>query len=212
MVQSVPLQTHLFKQIFASSDPKGKGKGKQKATSDNTLRNVASQFNWEATARDLRSFIESHTALADNSKDDSIATFIDNQNIEFHIPSRPLLIEEQELDSLVLELEQATEESVQQTTREVDTFDRDWLLHRCSEYIQGSGSTAFTDTTLCTDLFTILRSKESADKIQDNLIDLLGYESLDFVSELILNRDTIVQNIMSQVWRVWIYRYISGTC
>jgi hypothetical protein len=64
MVQTVPLQTHLFKQIFASTDPKGKGKGKQKATSDNTLRNVASQFNWEATARDLRSFIESHTALA----------------------------------------------------------------------------------------------------------------------------------------------------
>jgi hypothetical protein len=40
-----------------------------------------------------------------------------------------------------------------------------------------------------------------ADKIQDTLIDLLGYESLDFVSELLTNRDTIVQNIMSQVRR-----------
>jgi hypothetical protein len=80
------------------------------------------------------------------------------------------LIEEQELDSLVLELEQATEESVQQTTREVDTFDRDWLLHRCGEYIQGSGSTAFTDTTLCTDLFTILRSKESGKLLNVDII------------------------------------------
>lgn len=40
-----------------------------------------------------------------------------------------------------------------------------------------------------------------ADKIQDTLIDLLGYESLDFISELLTNRDTIVQNIMSQVRR-----------
>lgn len=39
--------------------------------------------------------------------------------------------------------------------------------------------------------------------IQDTLIGLLGYESLDFVSQLLLNRDTIVHNIMSQVcWTI----------
>jgi hypothetical protein len=71
------------------------------------------------------------------------------------------LIEEQELDSLVGEIERSTEDTVQQTTPEVNAFDRDWLLHRCSEYIQRSGSTAFTSTALCTDIFTILRSKEN---------------------------------------------------
>lgn len=35
--------------------------------------------------------------------------------------------------------------------------------------------------------------------IQETLIDLLGYESLDFTSELLLNRSTIVENIMAQV-------------
>ncbi|KAG2182998.1 hypothetical protein INT44_005979, partial [Umbelopsis vinacea] len=185
---SLPLHTNLFKQIFANTNPKGKGK--QKVTTDNTFVDVTSEFNWEASVRDLRLFMESHTA--------QVATFVDNQNIDFHLPSRPILIEEQELDSLVGEIEQSTEEIVQETAPEVNEYDRDWLLQRCSEYIRRSGSTAFTDTALCTDLFTILRSKENADKIQDTLIDLLGYESLDFVSELLLNRDTIVQNIMSQ--------------
>jgi hypothetical protein len=62
MVQSLPLHTNLFKQIFANANPKGKGKGKQKVTTDNTFVNVLSEFNWEASVRDLRSFIESHTA------------------------------------------------------------------------------------------------------------------------------------------------------
>jgi hypothetical protein len=71
------------------------------------------------------------------------------------------LIEEQELDTLVEEIERSSEEIVRETTPEVNAFDRDWLLHRCSAYIKRSGSTAFTDTALCTDLFTILRSKEN---------------------------------------------------
>jgi hypothetical protein len=62
MVQSLPLHTNLFKQIFANTSPKGKGKGKQKVATGNTITNVTSEFNWEASVRDLRSFIESHTA------------------------------------------------------------------------------------------------------------------------------------------------------
>lgn len=71
------------------------------------------------------------------------------------------MIEEQELDTLVEEIERSPEKIVQETTPEVNEFDRDWLLHRCSTYIKRSGSSAFTDIALCTDLFTILRSKEN---------------------------------------------------
>lgn len=87
---------------------------------------------------------------------------IDNQGIEFNVPSRPLLIEERELDSFASELEEPREEKIQEKEQEqFNTFDRDWLLRRCGEYITNSGSSAFTDTALCTDLFTILRSKNN---------------------------------------------------
>lgn len=37
------------------------------------------------------------------------------------------------------------------------------------------------------------------DSIQNTLVDLLGYEALDMVSTLIMNRSTLVENIMNQV-------------
>lgn len=86
---------------------------------------------------------------------------IDNQAIEFNVPSRPLLIEERELDSLAQGLEEPPAESVQEEVVAFNEYDRDWLLRRCGEYIATSGSSAFTATGLCTDLFTILRSKDS---------------------------------------------------
>jgi hypothetical protein len=62
MVHSLPLQASLFKQIFATSNPKGKGKGKQKAAADNGLSNLPSEIDWETSLRDLHSFIQSHAA------------------------------------------------------------------------------------------------------------------------------------------------------
>lgn len=50
--------------------------------------------------------------------------------------------------------------------------------------------------TLCADIFTILRSGDSDDDIQMSLVELLGYEALDLIAELIANRSTIVHNII----------------
>jgi hypothetical protein len=49
---------------------------------------------------------------------------------------------------------------------------------------------------LCADLFTIIRSGDSDESIQASLVELLGYQAFDFISELILNRSTIVHNII----------------
>lgn len=67
MVYSLPLQTSLFKQIFASTNPKGKGKGKQTAAADNSFRNHSLEINWESTVRDFHSFIQAHAAQAGNA-------------------------------------------------------------------------------------------------------------------------------------------------
>ena len=49
---------------------------------------------------------------------------------------------------------------------------------------------------LCADIFTILRSGSSDDDIQQTLIELLGFDAVDFIIELITNRTTIVHNII----------------
>lgn len=49
---------------------------------------------------------------------------------------------------------------------------------------------------MCADVFTVIRSGDSDESIQASLVELLGYQGFDFISELILNRSTIVHNII----------------
>ncbi|KAI8983869.1 Sec63 Brl domain-containing protein [Pilobolus umbonatus] len=72
-------------------------------------------------------------------------------------------------------------------------YDRDWLLKQCRLHNNLHG---LDEQQLCANIFTIIRSGESDDDIQNTLVDILGYEALDFIIELISNRTTIVQNIM----------------
>jgi hypothetical protein len=61
---------------------------------------------------------------------------------------------------------------------------------------QGTGMDVYQ---LCSELFTVLRSGETDDDIQMTLVERLGYEALDFISELIGHRSTIVHNIIRLV-------------
>lgn len=71
------------------------------------------------------------------------------------------------------------------------------LVHRQTrKYIAANDSVGLDDKKLCADIFTILRSGDSDESIQISLVELLGYEALDFISELIPNRPTIVRNII----------------
>jgi hypothetical protein len=49
---------------------------------------------------------------------------------------------------------------------------------------------------LSADIFTIIRSGDTDDDIQISLVELLGYEALDFITDLISHRSTIVRNII----------------
>lgn len=69
-------------------------------------------------------------------------------------------------------------------------------MHRQTrKHIAANGSLGFDDKKLCANIFTILRSGDSDESIQISLVELLGYEAFDFISELITNRSTIEHNI-----------------
>lgn len=70
------------------------------------------------------------------------------------------------------------------------------LLRQTRKHISANDSLGFDDKKLCADIFTILRSGDSDESIQTSLVELLGYEAFDFISELIPNRSTIVHNII----------------
>ncbi|KAF9939122.1 hypothetical protein BGZ65_011345, partial [Modicella reniformis] len=79
-------------------------------------------------------------------------------------------------------------------------YDRVWLINQCTTHLTvfSDPSTEMTPKRLSTDVFTILRSDKPDDDIQMNLVDLLGFENLEFITALLTNRRIIVDNVMSQ--------------
>ncbi|CAG8668801.1 8138_t:CDS:10, partial [Racocetra persica] len=75
------------------------------------------------------------------------------------------------------------------------SLNREWFLKQCESHISTFGDVggAITPIKLCTNIFTVLRSKQ--DDIETELVDLLGYENLNFVTTLVTNRFEIVENI-----------------
>ncbi|CAG8651394.1 1656_t:CDS:10, partial [Funneliformis mosseae] len=57
---------------------------------------------------------------------------------------------------------------------------------------------AITPEKLCTSIFTILRSDMGDDDIQTELVDLIGFDNLNFVTTLVTKRLTILENIISK--------------
>ncbi|RIB18575.1 Sec63 Brl domain-containing protein [Gigaspora rosea] len=76
------------------------------------------------------------------------------------------------------------------------SFGKEWLLKQCESHIStfGDAGGAITPIKLCTNIFTVLRSNKK-DDIETELVDLLGYENLNFVTALVTNRHKIVENI-----------------
>lgn len=74
---------------------------------------------------------------------------------------------------------------------EVPSYDRDWLLNQCQRL-----QTSLDSIKICTDIFTMLRSKKDLTDIQSSLVDLLGYDNMEFVTQLLSNRALIVKNII----------------
>lgn len=72
---------------------------------------------------------------------------------------------------------------------------REWLMNRCLEYLSKTKNTMDIDELSGT-LESILTSKTSDIDLQSNIIDILGYEDLDFVAELISNQSTIADGLV----------------
>ncbi|KAF9426913.1 hypothetical protein BGZ94_005813 [Podila epigama] len=79
-------------------------------------------------------------------------------------------------------------------------YDRAWLINQCNTHIDvfSDPSTEMTGKRLSIDIFTILRSDKPDDDIQINLVDLLGFDNFEFITSLLTNRRTIVDNVMAQ--------------
>ncbi|KAK7206302.1 Sec63 Brl domain-containing protein [Myxozyma melibiosi] len=73
---------------------------------------------------------------------------------------------------------------------------REWLMNRCLDYLTSKNNTMDIEE-LMGSLESILTSKSSDLDLQSRLIDILGYDDLDFVTELISNRSKIVDGLAS---------------
>ncbi|KAJ2047917.1 putative steryl acetyl hydrolase mug81 [Coemansia sp. RSA 922] len=79
-------------------------------------------------------------------------------------------------------------------------FNKHWLFSKCSQTVMAAGMGANADATeaMCTEIFTLLRSGRSDNEIQGQLLELVGFENMDFLGELISMREAIVAEITKE--------------
>ncbi|KAF8475719.1 Sec63 Brl domain-containing protein [Kalaharituber pfeilii] len=72
-------------------------------------------------------------------------------------------------------------------------YDRNWLFVQCAEHCAKHGG-ALGLEDLSSNLLSILSSNSNNDELQSSLTDILGYEDLELVGDLILHRHSIVNS------------------
>ncbi|KAJ3337146.1 activating signal cointegrator 1 complex subunit [Gonapodya sp. JEL0774] len=83
-------------------------------------------------------------------------------------------------------------------------FGREWLLRfgkncKCLSMTHGEeAATIVSPIQLCIDVFTILRSESPDDEIQLSLVELLGFDNMEFVTELVSRRTEVVERVMAK--------------
>lgn len=71
-----------------------------------------------------------------------------------------------------------------------------WLENKCSEIASRKGG--LDSTALRDQILDVLESNRPEDEVQGSLTDLIGFDDLDFVIELLSHRGTIVASLASQ--------------
>ena len=74
-------------------------------------------------------------------------------------------------------------------------YNREWLISKCQKI-----GTLEAVPNICVDILNLLRSKEV--DIQNQLVDLVGYDSFEFLEQLLTNRKLIVNNILIEYNRM----------
>ncbi|KAI9314045.1 Sec63 Brl domain-containing protein [Dichotomocladium elegans] len=189
----------VLHELVKGIHPEGRSKGKGKAmrsVSAGLLTMSAETAHTTMDHSELRFPMEQFRQLVENYKNGLRGNTPDRlsfgADIEFHPPDSTLLTSDDEFeDEDVFE-----DEDEKKDASASCIYDREWLLQKCRNYVAAHGAvTGIDEQQLCIDLFTILRSDENDDSIQNTLVDILGFESLDLVSTLIVNRHSIVDTI-----------------
>ncbi|KAI9305339.1 Sec63 Brl domain-containing protein [Cunninghamella echinulata] len=198
MVTSTPFSDLLHQLVNSSSQNasvKGKGKGKASST--------ASSFFTAALPKnesDKLTVVDEFCKLVEqyDSNDGSGIITTYGKDIPFHPPENPWY----DFKLHNIEYEHQQQQQIQQEIQNQQyssaiVYDREWLLKQCRQYTSSHGNNGLTEVQLCIDLFTILRSNDNDDDIQAALVDILGFESLELITELITNRSALINNIIN---------------
>ncbi|KAI9006624.1 Sec63 Brl domain-containing protein [Phycomyces nitens] len=169
--------------------------GAPKKAKENQRRGV-----YPVEQNDLEESVNDFGQLVEKFKSEQRELSRYGADIEFNFPTYPFYEESEESDEsgpdeASLYSAYLHDDHLDKDTSVEQIYDRNWLLQQCHSHAIRH-NIELTEQKLCTDLFTILRSDQDDDSIQQALIDLLGYEGIDLIMELISNRSILVNNIM----------------
>ncbi|RIA90966.1 Sec63 Brl domain-containing protein [Glomus cerebriforme] len=192
------------------SPVKGKGKGKAVAVdlATNLLEYASkAQEEWEANLSKFKEIIqesqESQRCSQTEFQDDLLESEYGYDLIYNSLPATYYYEDLSDNDSGIYEdgFQDAYSDDQSAFNYVNKSYDKEWLLRQCRLHIESFGDAdgAIIPEKLCTSIFTILRSEsDDDDDIQIELVDLLGFDNLNFVTTLVTKRLTIVENINNE--------------
>ncbi|KAJ3109837.1 activating signal cointegrator 1 complex subunit [Phlyctochytrium planicorne] len=139
------------------------------------------------------------------SEDDAITAIADDE-MNFALPSylaeediSNVIWQDSDSDTIIEEFVTAEiDQAIHSTAGTNEVFDRDWLLSQCEAHVLIHGDeSVMSSRDLCAEIFTLLRTNDNEDSLQNALLDALGFGNMDFVSTLISKKDVIVSTIMA---------------
>ncbi|EDO46714.1 predicted protein [Nematostella vectensis] len=83
------------------------------------------------------------------------------------------------------------------SSRSGGAISQSWLMQECGKFAETS-SGGLTPENLCSAVFDILSSERKNDDIQTDLFDLLGFEALEFITNLLQQRYDIITAFMDE--------------
>ncbi|KAJ2552560.1 activating signal cointegrator 1 complex subunit 3 [Coemansia sp. RSA 1933] len=211
-------KSQLIKEPAAPVDRKGKGKSLVIAAAEDhlapeTTSAVDTQSNslWSelcATVVREQTLRRSLLSRLNGGSDiDSINTNtgrseysqpIQNNDPEWSVLSPiPDILLRRDLPEYVKRIED--EAAAKKASHENQRLNKEWLLSKCRSLVAASDMDTSSEAAeaLCSSVFSELRSDRSDNDIQGPLLELVGFDNMEFLSMLISQRNTIVTTIVN---------------
>ncbi|KAJ2627662.1 putative steryl acetyl hydrolase mug81, partial [Coemansia sp. RSA 1287] len=139
----------------------------------------------------------------DDEADDSLAFYASHPSLR----PMPDILLRPDLEAYVRELESKRIQQVSSSGQKDSGKSRhtgSWLLSKCRQIIvAAAGVEAATDAAeaLCTEVFKVLRCDRTDDDIQGQLLELVGFDNMEFLGQLVSQRANIVRGITDEADR-----------